>query len=280
MPVPYYNIVAREVANDLAIECFYLSVNRVLEKTHDYVGESHDFWEVVYVDDGEIEVTEDGNVYMLGEGDIIFHAPMEFHRIKSYGGTTPNVINLSFGLIGSYPRELLSGVFRLDEVGRKEFIKISNYIREWLKEEEPDPFLGQELAARWLSFMLRLARSYEPEQKKLSAERVSTYKRCIEIMNEEIYNNVSVAEVADRMFVSVSYVKVLFARYAGVSPKTYYTTLRVNESKKMLAEGKSVREIAERMNFSTPGYFSVFFKKHTGMTPKHYKNNKHIEKQS
>ncbi len=272
MPIPYYNIVGQDITNNFAIEYFLLSVNRIFDVNHDFEGESHDFWEVVYVDDGEVEVTEDGNVYVLGEGDIIFHAPMEFHRLRSYGGTTPNVTNLSFGTSGEFPKELLAGVFHLDEMGRKEFARINRYIREWMEDEGRDKFTGQEIAARLIAFMFHLSRTYQPQQKKISAERVHVYKRLVEIMNEEVCSNISVAELAERMFMSVSYVKVLFSRYAGISPKTYYTNLRVNESKKMLAEGKSVREIAERMNFSTPGYFSVFFKKHAGLTPKQYRN--------
>lgn len=272
MPIQYYNMTGKVITNDFAIEQFLLSVNRVLSKDHDYEGESHDFWEIVYVDDGELEVTEDGNVYNLGEGDIIFHAPMEFHRLRSYGGTAPNVTNLSFGAMGEYPPELLSGVFHLDESGRKEFLQISRCVREWMESQEEGSFYGKEIASRLISFMFRLSRTYLPQPKKISAERVHTYKRLVEIMNEEVYSNISISELAERMFMSVSYVKVLFSRYAGVSPKAYYTNLRLNEAKKLLAEGKNVYEIAERMNFSTPGYFSVFFKKHTGMTPKYYKN--------
>ena len=162
MPIRYYNMTGEDVTNKFAIECFLLSVNRTLKENHDYEGEAHDFWEVVYVDGGELEVTEDGNVYLLGEGDIIFHAPMEFHRLRSYGGTTPNVTNLSFGTSGVYPKELLSGVFRLDETGRKEFLKINKCVREWMGSEEKDPFYGQEIASRLISFMFQLGRTYQP----------------------------------------------------------------------------------------------------------------------
>ncbi len=262
------------VRNYFNVESFYEALDRILSKEHDFEGESHNFWEIVYVDDGEVEVTEEGNVYNLSEGDMIFHAPMEFHRIKSYANTTPNLFNLSFWSNGDYPQELLSGIFHLDGVERKEFLAICENARQLIEGEIENKFFGQEVADRLTTFMLRLSRTYQSQQKKIPTERVRTYRRLVEIMHEEVFNNISIAQVAEKMFISVSYVKVLFNRYAGVSPKNYYTNLQVNEAAKMLAEGKSVREIAEQMSFSTPSYFSVFFKKHMGMTPKQYKNMK------
>ncbi len=83
MPSPYYyNNKAQEIVNEFAIEYFLLSVNRVLEETHDYEGESHDFWEMVYIDDGEVEVIEDGNVYLLGEGDELFDTGIFFYLFQ------------------------------------------------------------------------------------------------------------------------------------------------------------------------------------------------------
>ena len=46
---------------------------------HCFAGEAHEFWECVYVVDGEISVSADGRVYRLEQGDIIFHKPWEFH---------------------------------------------------------------------------------------------------------------------------------------------------------------------------------------------------------
>ena len=43
----------------------------------------HNFWELVYVTEGSVFVSEDSRVYELSEGDIIFHKPMEFHQINA-----------------------------------------------------------------------------------------------------------------------------------------------------------------------------------------------------
>lgn len=59
-------------------------------------GESHDFWEFLCVDKGEIEVQADDTVHILKKGDIIFHKPMEFHNVKANGVIAPNLVVISF----------------------------------------------------------------------------------------------------------------------------------------------------------------------------------------
>ena len=95
-------------------------------------------------------------------------------------------------------------------------------------------------------------------------------------MNEEIYNNISLERLAQLNFMSVSYVKLLFRRYTDISPKSYYSNLRANEAARLVLEGVPIADIAKRMNFSSPNYFTSFFKSHIGMTPLEYRKNKKI----
>lgn len=68
------------------------------EFTKDYIyhGESHDFWEMVYVDKGEIIATADDCDITLKQGEALFHKPMEFHKLRSNGVSAPNVFVMSF----------------------------------------------------------------------------------------------------------------------------------------------------------------------------------------
>ncbi len=254
------------------IEQIICPLDRKFSKDFSFSGESHDFWEIVFVRDGKLEVTEDEKVYWLSGGDIVFHAPMEFHRLKSGANTLPKVINLSFKAGGTVPDELSSGVFKLDVVEKKEFVQVFQLAKELFDNPDLDGLATQEVADILSAFILRLCRNNKSKQQLSSSARAMAYRRVVETMEKEIYKNLSLAEIAEMNFMSVSYVKVLFERYAGVSPKNYYTNLRLAESVKLLNEGLSIREISEKMNFSSPNYFSAFFKKHTDMTPMQFKN--------
>ena len=48
-------------------------------------GEAHDFWELVYVDAGEIEVIAGEDHYILSQGQCILHPPMEYHNVIARG---------------------------------------------------------------------------------------------------------------------------------------------------------------------------------------------------
>lgn len=68
------------------------------EYTKDFVyeGESHDFWELLCVDNGVIEVTAGDQNLVLEKGEMIFHKPNEFHALRANGQIAPNLIVISF----------------------------------------------------------------------------------------------------------------------------------------------------------------------------------------
>ena len=74
------------------ITIFYME----LSKDFYYDGERHDFWEMVYIDKGEAEICMDGEWKKAGCGDMIFHAPMQFHNIRANGVIAPNIAIFTF----------------------------------------------------------------------------------------------------------------------------------------------------------------------------------------
>ena len=67
-----------------------------LERDFFYTGESHDFWEMVFVVAGEIGITSGSDVFLMKKGQAIIHAPMDFHSLWSEGETEPEIIIFSF----------------------------------------------------------------------------------------------------------------------------------------------------------------------------------------
>ncbi|NJP40401.1 helix-turn-helix transcriptional regulator [Oscillospiraceae bacterium HV4-5-C5C] len=68
------------------------------EYTSDLVfhGEAHNFWELVYVDSGAVEIGADQRHFTLQTGEIAFHYPMEFHQLRAAQGQAPCLLILSF----------------------------------------------------------------------------------------------------------------------------------------------------------------------------------------
>jgi len=59
-------------------------------------GESHDFWEFLYIDKGEIAATCGGELIELHAGQAVLYRPLEFHALKANGVSAPNTIVISF----------------------------------------------------------------------------------------------------------------------------------------------------------------------------------------
>ena len=63
-------------------------------KGFSFKGESHDFWEMVYVDKGEVIVTAGEREMTLSHGDAFFHHPNQWHNVRSRNAA--NTVILSF----------------------------------------------------------------------------------------------------------------------------------------------------------------------------------------
>ncbi|MBR5543572.1 MAG: AraC family ligand binding domain-containing protein, partial [Oscillospiraceae bacterium] len=115
--------------------------DRVFDKNFTFEGEAHDFWEIVFVVQGKIEVVENEKIYIMSDGDIIFHAPMEFHKICSAENTLPHVLNMSFTVEGALPPMVKNGIFNLNPEQKSEYTKLFRFVKNDLVENEhPAPF--------------------------------------------------------------------------------------------------------------------------------------------
>ena len=64
-----------------------------------FEGESHDFWEFICVDKGEVEVTGGDKKFILHKGEIAFHEPNEFHNVTATGTIEPNLMLSPFNVM-------------------------------------------------------------------------------------------------------------------------------------------------------------------------------------
>ena len=113
---------------DFTISGFHTAYEFRWDEHYVHLGERHDFWEVVYVISGEVEVAEDERVYRLRDRNMIFHAPMEFHKIRSLPGSSPHLLIITFSAEGALPETVKNGIFNISPADQRIFhnIVISN----------------------------------------------------------------------------------------------------------------------------------------------------------
>ncbi len=259
-------IKAKPIERRFWIEDICSAYHFFWDESYAFQGESHNFWEIVFVSDGAVDVSEDGAVYTLKKNDMILHAPMEFHSIRSRRRHSPEVRVLSFRSVGELPKKLRDGVFSLNEEQAERYLSVFAQISRFYHTEDAEASLGQESADRLQAFLAHLGASDTAQKLNLSPA-AAQYRKLVTDMTDRICDNLSLSELAVANNVSISYIKLLFYQYAGISPKAYYTHLRVRHACKLLGEGMSAGEVSEEMHFSSPNYFCVFIKKNTGSLP-------------
>lgn len=86
----------------------------------------------------------------------------------------------------------------------------------------------------------------------------------------ELFN--SIRQIAADAGYSTDHFSRLFRQTMGCSPKIYLLNCRMDQAKHLLRESAlNVNEIAERLGYSTPGFFSRQFKQVEGMSPGAYR---------
>ena len=100
-------------------------------------------------------------------------------------------------------------------------------------------------------------------------------KKGITALSNEWRENKKIDEYANLCGINKSYFYKLFKQWSGVSPNEYRNRLRLSEAKDLLAHtGFSVCEIAQKVGFDDPYYFSRLFKKAIGVSPLRFRKIK------
>lgn len=271
------------------ITIFYMEISKEFK----YDGERHDYWEMVYIDKGEVICTAEENRFSLKSGEMTFHKPNEFHNLSGNGDVAPNVSIVSFMCKSAAMNSFEGKIFKLstEEKGLLSMLfeeGLSCYRLEKendpfsaLQEKKEDaPFGGKQVTKNLLEvFLVRLCRHTDTVSKKARESIVYdgvdiplSVKEIIDYLKDNLYARVTVGSVARALGKSESTVKQLFSLYRKDGIKRYYNSLKIKEAKKLLRGGRyNITQISEMLCFDNPQYFSKCFKLHTKMTPSEYK---------
>ena len=82
----------------------------------------------------------------------------------------------------------------------------------------------------------------------------------------------TIQELAVELGMSYSSFRKLFKEHTGFAPALYQQNLKLQRAKELLSTTEeSIKEIAYRLNFESPDYFSSKFKSQTGMKPSDFR---------
>ena len=128
---------------------------------------------------------------------------------------------------------------------------------------------SQQLMAGFVNHLIGLMYSLERNiQLSRNQTHVDMISRARLRIREALESSLTIQQVADELGVSYSNFRKLFKEHTGISPAIYQQDLRLQRAKELLSTtDMSVKEIAYRLNFESPDYFSAKFKIKTGRRP-------------
>ncbi|CAN7243822.1 response regulator transcription factor [Paenibacillus sp. LjRoot56] len=89
----------------------------------------------------------------------------------------------------------------------------------------------------------------------------------LNMIDNELANDISLYNVAERLFINHSYLSRLFKYETGQLFSSYVLERRMTKAKQLLNEGAQVQEAARQVGYTNTGFFSKLFLKHWGILP-------------
>lgn len=262
-----------------------------------FEGESHNFWEFICVDKGEVGVTAGDSFTILKKGDIAFHQPNEFHNVQAVSGIAPNLVVISFQCTDDAMRFFKKKILQIDETERNLLADIiiearrcfdccldDPYLQN-MPMKEPDLFGSEQMIHLLLTqFIIHLIRRYSTplmlhkrlprlESIKATKSRSDTevFNRIVGYLEEKLNTRVTIEQICHDNLIGRSQLQKIFKEQCNMGIIEYFSSMKINAAKELMRTNQmNFTQISEHLGYTSIHYFSRQFKKVTGMTPSEY----------
>lgn len=150
------------------------------------------------------------------------------------------------------------------------------YIRYYLKQEQ-HLFRKELLHHTFFILILELGNIYTKMEGSREAPRKATrkdniIKDFINLMDLYAKKEHAPAFYADKLCISTQYLSLILKEKSGNTANTWIASYLITQAKTRLrTPGTTLQQISDELHFSDQASFGKFFKKHTGLSPKKYK---------
>lgn len=255
---------------------------------------SHDFYELYFFLEGNIDYMINNTIYALNPRDILLIPPNSVHKpiIKDNNTSTycrfvlwinsdfydslvtidPDIIYLTH-LIGerkshkiNIPENLFQGI-------ESQFIS--------LLEESINPKFCHTLNSRILaaSILVKVNRViYEMNTSQVVDTRQELYINICNYIGANLVSDLSLNTLANKFFVSKYYICHVFKEHLGISVHQYIIRKRLADAKAKILAGVPISNIHIQCGFNDYTSFYRSFKKEFGVSPKEFKSKHRVQK--
>lgn len=260
----------------LQINRLYTLFTKDMSGNFFYEGEQHDFWELVICTGGQLGITAGKYIFNLGAGECFFHKPMEFHNVwtENSANAQMRIVTFSCGnvlnvrhmpyVLSEVQMESIEKLFQ--EAGNT----FSFFGGNVTGITANDICKCQKFVNSMENLLIDIISGNELADSVVNSRNAKRYLNAVETMEEHWNERLTVGKIAELCGLGEANLKKIFKKYAGIGVMEYYAKLKIEKAKQLLLNENSVRYTAQMLGFEDQNYFSVFFKKQTGISPSRY----------
>ncbi len=287
-----HKITPLTINKEIAISSFYTIDYYNLNKDFYQLPDSHPYWEMVYVDKGDVISNYNGIGHTLSEGEVIFHPPGSMHSHISNKVVENSILVVSFESDSKLLDKLKQKTFFLTNQTKK---ILSLFLEECTlclgninnpSGGLPQPLSlakkaigeSQMLECYFLEFIYSIIRtnSYSLLEKSEASYMLAS-NSFVELiksyLRDNINRNLTLDDLCKKFNVSKSHLCKKWKEHNDIGVIDYFISLKIKEAKQLLQQKEySITQIADMLSYSTIHHFSHSFKKQTGLSPSEYKN--------
>lgn len=163
--------------------------------------------------------------------------------------------------------------FPLEEQDAEAFLNI--YKMLGVKLVDPDFAFKDELIKSYLTTMGLYGRQWvlksQATPKSAETRQEDIYKRFMELVSSHFREQHEIAFYADKLCITPKYLSQIIHQVSGKFANEWIRDYLILESKALLKSRKyTVLQVSEVLNFPNPSFYSQYFKRIVGCTPKQY----------
>ncbi|WP_309568642.1 AraC family transcriptional regulator [Paenibacillus sp. sptzw28] len=260
-------------------------------------------YELLYVKEGRIRVTIEGQSYEGKAGDLFLFRPKQRHSIEKIGTETVRQPHLHFDLFYQEDSPDVKVSFKpLEEISEEEMkwfredaldlfsvplashlrlrnpVIIENMLFDIIKETQMKlPFYEMNIKGMFIQLFIHLLRENYWNQNPHLLTNMDELVKLRNYLKHHIDQKVTLEELVDISGISKFYLIHLFKKTFGMSPIQYHQLLRIEKAKEMIQfTTEPLTVIAEKFGYPDIQSFSKAFKKTDGVTPSFYRKRSSI----
>ena len=247
--------------------------------------DKHNFWEMVYVNNGVIISEAGGKSRELEQGHMVFNRPDSLHSTRCNGKRGAVIFSIIFDCdwedMSAFDRKIMAVPYEAAQLLRDiidECGKTYNISVQPLTKRDDAPFGGEQIILNYLeAFLLKIIRSEREigESGHIGSEISGAHELSGEIcryLKAHLCDKITLDMLSAKFHFGKVYLCDVFKKNVGSTIITYHTDLKISEAKRMLRETDApITEIADKLGFESASYFTRCFKSRVGYPPQSFR---------